>query len=255
MSKPRILIVDDEPLARTRVRALLRDDSSVEIIGECSNGIEALAAIRREQPEIVFLDVQMPGCDGLELLAELPPQKRPAIILATAHDRFAIDAFSAQVVDYLLKPFDRERFRTALKRAVDYVNAQRTGDLAVRIESVLSTSPARRPRRLLVKSDGRTIFITPDDIVWVEAESNYSVLHLTSTKRLLLRETLSSLEKRLGASSFARVNRSALAHVDQVQELLHGKYGDHLVLLRNGVRLPLSRNLRSRFEKLVTNDE
>jgi two-component system LytT family response regulator len=251
MKKLRILIVDDEPLARARIRSLLGDDSSVEIIGECANGIEALAAIRREGPEIVFLDVQMPGCGGLELLAELPPEKRPAVILATAHDRFAVEAFSAQVVDYLLKPFGRERFRIALKRAVDHIDAQRAGSLAARIEGILD-SPQARPSRLLVKSGGRMIFIAPSDIVWVEADNNYCVLNLANSKRLMIREKLSSLEKRLGASCAVRVNRSALVHVDQVQELLPGKYGDHVVLLRNGVRLPLSRSLRGRFEKLVT---
>jgi two-component system LytT family response regulator len=254
MTKPRILIVDDEPLARARVRALLRDNSSVEIIGECADGVEALAAIRRDRPEIVFLDIQMPGRDGMELLAELPADNRPAIILATAHERFAVDAFTAQVADYLLKPFDKARLQVALKRAIDYCRAQREGDLAVRIEGMLATSAARRPARLLVRSAGRVIFIAPSDIVWVEAENNYCVLHLGGAGRLMLRETLSSLEKRIGASDIARVNRSALVHVDQVQELLPGKFGDYLVLLRNGVRLPLSRNLRGRFEKIVANE-
>jgi|HubBroStandDraft_1064217.scaffolds.fasta_scaffold16784_2 two-component system LytT family response regulator len=251
MTKPRILIVDDEPLARARIRTLLSDDPSVEVVGECANGIEALEAIRRERPEIVFLDVQMPGRDGLSVLAELPADQRPSVILVTAHDRFAVDAFSAQVVDYLLKPFDRKRFQTALRRAVDHADARRAGSLAKRIEGILSASPARSPR-LLVRSEGRMIFLSPGDIVWIEAENNYCVLHLVNTKRLMLRETLSSLEKRLGASSFARVSRSALVQVDQVQELLPGNYGDHLVLLRNGVRLPLSRNLRGRFERLLT---
>jgi len=145
MTKPRILIVDDEPLARARIRSLLGDDSSVEIVGECANGIEALAAIRRERPEIIFLDVQMPGCNGLELLAELPAEKRPAVILATAHDRFALDAFSEQVVDYLLKPFDKERFQTALKRAIDHFETRRAGNLAAQIEGILN-SPRTGPR-------------------------------------------------------------------------------------------------------------
>jgi two-component system LytT family response regulator len=188
------------------------------------------------------------------MLAKLPAEGRPAVILTTAHDRFALDAFAAQVVDYLLKPFDRERFETALRRAIRHARAQREENFAVRIEGILAAPAARRPAKLLVKADGRTLFIACDEIVWVEAESNYSVLHLQSAKRLILRETLTSLEKRIGASTIARVNRSALVHVNQVQELLASKYGDYQVVLRNGVRLPLSRTLRSRFEKLVTSE-
>jgi two-component system LytT family response regulator len=252
MSTFRILIVDDEPLARERVRTFLRDHPSVEAAGECENGIEALERIRSEHPDIVFLDVQMPGCDGLEVLAELPAEHRPAVVLVTAHEQFAVDAFAEQVVDYLLKPFDRKRFHLALKRAIDQIRTRRSSDLGTLIEGVLAAAPARRPGRLVVKAEGRLLFLKPDDIVWVEAANNYSTLHLASTKRLLLRETLSSLEKRLGAASFARVNRSAIVHLGQVQELQPAKYGDYQVLLRNGARLPLSRNLRGRLEKFVT---
>jgi len=252
MAKPRILIVDDEPLARERIRKLLGGESSVEIVGECENGLEALAAIRREHPAIVFLDVEMPGCNGLELLARIPAEERPAIVLTTAHERFAVDAFSAQVVDYLLKPFDAGRLRVALKRALDHVDALRSGDLAQQIESLITKAPVRQPARLLVKCDGRMIFVDPKEIVWVEAENNYCAIHLASAKRLLVRETLSSLEERLGTSSVVRVNRSALVNGEQVQELLPANYGDHFVLLRNGVRIPLSRSRRGRLEAALT---
>jgi len=251
MSKMRALIVDDEPLARSRVRVFLSTNPQVEIAGECADGLEALAAIERDHPEIVFLDVQMPRCDGLELLAKLPAGERPAIILATAHDHFAVEAFTKQVVDFLLKPFDRERFNLALDRAIGFIRDQRAGDLGKRVEGLLATAPGRPPGRMAVKTDGRVVFLTPSEIVWAEAANNYSTLHLASSKRLLVRETLSSLEERLGSSTFARVNRSALVHIDQVQELQPEKYGDYTVLLRNGTRLSLSRKLRGRLDKFL----
>ena len=250
VTKLRVLIIDDEPLARARVRGFLRSNPDVEVAGECQDGIEALAAIRSERPDIAFLDIQMPGYDGLQVLEELSVNERPAIILVTAHDRFAVDAFAAQVIDYLLKPFDRKRFDLALNRAVGHIRTQRDGDLGKRVEGLLASVP-RQDGRVAVKTDGRVVFLKLGDISWVEAANNYSILHLGASKRLLLREALSSLEKRLGASSFARVNRSALVHVDQLQELQPAKYGDYVVLLRDGTRLSLSRKLRGRLEKLV----
>jgi two-component system, LytTR family, response regulator len=246
----RVLIVDDEPLARARVRAFLRFDPSIEVSGECANGIEALAAIRANRPDIAILDAQMPGCDGLQLLAQLPAETRPAIILATAHERFAVEAFAVQVVDFLLKPFDRKRFELAIRRATEHLTERRASDLGRRVEGLLANTP-RGPGRLAVRTDGRLVFLRANEISWVEASNNYSTLHLGGSRRLLLRETLSSLEKRLGPSGFARVNRSALVNVDLVQELQPAKYGDYVVLLRDGTRLSLSRKLRGSLEKLV----
>jgi two-component system, LytTR family, response regulator len=252
MTKLRTFIVDDEMLARDRVRSFLCEDPSVEIAGEYGDGIEALAAIREKRPDIVFLDVQMPGCDSFQLLSALPPEERPAIVIATAHERFAVSAFAEEAVDYLLKPFSRERFRVALKRAIEFIRKRRSVDLGTQIETMIAAGPGAQPGRMTVKVDGRLIFIKPDDVVWVEAANNYATLHLANNKRLLVRETLSSLEGRLGTARFARVNRSALVHVDQVLEMQPSKYGDYTVLLRNGMSLPLSRNLRGGFEKFVT---
>jgi two-component system, LytTR family, response regulator len=251
MTKLRILIVDDEPLSRSRVRAFLRGYPSVEVAGECGDGIEALAAIRSKRPDIVFLDVQMPGFDGLQVLAKLPTDDRPAIILVTAHERFAVDAFAAQVVDYLLKPFDRERFEIALNRAIEHLRNQRAGNIGKRVEDLLATVSTRAPKRIAVKADGRIVLLEPADIVWVEAANNYSTFHLKNSTRLMLRETLTSVEERLGGSGFVRVNRSALVHVDQVAEVQPTKYGDHLVLLREGTQLPLSRGLRGHLERFL----
>lgn len=251
MATLRILIVDDEPLSRARVRAFLRTNPSVEVAGECADGIEALAAIRSERPDIAFLDVQMPGCDGLQMLAKLSTDERPAIILMTAHERFAVAAFAARVVDYLLKPFDRERFEIAMNRAIDNIRNQRAGDIGKRVEDLLATMPERPRKRIAVKADGRTVLLELTDIIWVEAANNYSTVHLKNSKRLMLRETLTSVEERLGGSSFVRVNRSALVHIDQVVELQSTKYGDQQVRLRDGTHLPLSRGLRGHLERFL----
>jgi two-component system LytT family response regulator len=250
VTKLRTLIVDDEPLARERLRALLAAEPSVEIVGECGSGTEAIATIRETALDLVFLDMQMPGCDGMQVLAELPAEKRPAIIFATAHERFAVDAFEVEAVDYLLKPFDRERFQIALRRAHEHVAARRAGDLGQKLETLLAgaVGSGKKNERLTVRADGRLVFLKPDEIVWVEAADNYAVLHLT-TGRLMLRETMSALEARLGTESFARVNRSAIVHLDQIKELQPTFHGDYIVLLREGTKLPLSRSLRRNLRR------
>lgn len=257
MSKLRLLIADDEPLARARLRSLLPQDISLEVIGECASGTEALASIRRDKPDIVFLDIQMPGCDGMAVVSSLDPSERPAIVFVTAHDRFAVDAFGVRAVDYLLKPFDRERLESALERAAEFVNLRRAGSLGAKIDDLLQTAGtagAKRPERLAVKADGRYVFLKFEEIVWVEAADNYVVIHSQPGERLMVRETLTSIEERLGGQQFTRVNRSALVRVDQVKELQPNAQGDFVVVLREGTRLPLSRNLRSRFEKFLMSE-
>ena len=252
MNKLRLLIVDDEPLARERIRALLRQYPDVEIVGECTNGTDALAAIAEQRPDVVLLDMQMPGADGLKVVRELPAEDRPAIIFVTAHDRFAVDAFGVNAIDYLLKPFDTERFKAALDRAAEYLRARRAGDLNRKLETLLAdaTPATRKPTRLAFKSDGRVVFLRPDEIVWAEAADNYVLLHLAEGSRLMLRDTMTSLEERLGPE-FARVNRSAIVRLEQVKELQPTAHGDYTVVLRNGTRLPLSRGQRGQLEKFI----
>lgn len=254
MTKLRALIVDDEPLARERMRGLLGKEPAVEIAGECASGTEAIAAIRTTPLDVVFLDLQMPGHNGLQVLAELPGENRPAIVFVTAHERFAVEAFAVQALDYLLKPVDRERLQITLQRVRDHLGARRAGELGRKIETLLGDSPpapaARKSERLTVKADGRVVFLKPEEIVWIEAADNYAVLHLVSGQ-LMLRETMTALEARLGPESFARVNRSAIVHLDQIKELQPTFHGDYTVLLRDGTKLPLSRSLRGQLEKLI----
>ena len=251
MKKLRILIVDDEPLARERLHTFLAREPAVEIAGECGDGLAAVAAIRRQPPDVVFLDVEMPGCDGLAVVAGLPAGRRPAVVFVTAHERFAVEAFAVQAVDFLLKPFDRERLQLALRRAGEHIRARHTEDLGTRVENLLAAAEERKPGRLAVKTDGRVVFVRPGEIVWVEAANNYSVLHLADGKRLMWRETLATVERRLGGENFVRINRSALVQAGQVQELQLARYGDYVVVLRNGLRLPLSRSLHGRLEKFA----
>ncbi|HEY1848598.1 MAG TPA: LytTR family DNA-binding domain-containing protein [Opitutaceae bacterium] len=253
MSKLRLLIADDEALARARLLSLLPKDVECEIVGEYSNGEEAAQAIRRDKPDIAFLDMQMPGLDGLQVVAGIDAAERPAVVFVTAHDKFAVDAFGVRAVDYVLKPFDRERIEIALERAAEQVMLRRAGNLENRIEGALAgaNQGPLKPERLAVKADGRFIFLKFDEIVWVEAADNYVVIHTTTGERLMPRDTLTSIEGRLGPKHFTRVNRSALVRIDQVKELQPTPQGDYSILLRNGTRVPLSRGLRGHFDKFL----
>ncbi len=253
MNKLRALIVDDEPLARERLRALLRAEDYVEIVGECGSGPEAILFVKNTPLDLVFLDMEMPGCDGLQVIAELPAENRPAIIFVTAYEGFAIEAFEVQAIDYLLKPFDRERFQKALQRVRDHIESHQAGEKLARLMAEPPAPAGKKTDRLTVKTDGRVIFLKPDDIVWVEAADNYVVLHLVGS-RLMLRETMSALEARLSTANFARVNRSAIVHLDQVKEMQPTAHGDYVLLLRDGTRLPLSRRLRGQFGKFAAGE-
>ncbi len=246
----RILIVDDEPLARERLRDLLRSEPSAELIGECTNGPDAIAAIRRDRPDVVFLDVQMPGCDGIQVVHDLPAEHRPAIVFVTAHDRFAIEAFGVHATDYLLKPFDRDRLVLALQRATADLGTRHTVNLGARLGTVLAhaASAPRQPARLAFRSDGRYVFLDAGEIRWAEADGNYVRLHVVNRSPLMLHDTLSTIEERLGPAEFTRINRSAVVRRDQVKEIQFTAHGDYIVVLRDGTTLPLSRSQRSRLD-------
>jgi|APLak6261672214_1056088.scaffolds.fasta_scaffold00143_3 two-component system, LytTR family, response regulator len=242
--KIRTLIVDDEPLARDRLRSFLQTEPIVELVGECATGPDAISAIRSLAPDLVFLDMQMPGCDGLTVIAQLPEDRRPAIVFATAHEKFAVDAFDLAAVDYLLKPFDRERCQQALRRV--QLHLQLNGGRAA---GPVAAAPAKADR-ITVKTDGRLVFLRPEEIVRVEAADNYVMLHLQDG-RLMVRETMAAIETRLGPEQFVRINRSAIVQLDQIREVQPANHGDHTVVLRDGTRLPLSRSLRGRLDRFT----
>ena len=242
MSPMRTLLVDDEALARDRLRSLLRREPAVEIIGECASGEDALAAIHTGEPDLVFLDMQMPRGDGLQVIAQLPEGRRPAIVFATAHESYAVAAFAVAAVDYLLKPFDLERVQLAVQRAREYLQARVT----------LGAGPgaAGKPGRLAVRTEGRIVFLRLPDIIWIEADDSHVVLHLASGQ-LLLRDTLAAVEARLDPAAFVRVNRSTQVQVDQIKELQPALHGDYTITLRDGTKLPLSRSLRGQLDRIV----
>jgi two-component system LytT family response regulator len=254
--KTRTLIVDDEPLARERLRQLLEREPEVELIGECANGLEAVAAIREQAPELVFLDVQMPELDGFGVLARLDPARLPAVIFVTAYDQYALKAFEVHAVDYLLKPFDRGRFQKALRRALDQLQHQQTGDLTQRLSSLLGElKPApKHLDRLAVKSAGRVVVVKVTDIDWIEAADNYVSLHL-GTESHLHRETMAALEGQLPPDKFLRISRSAIVNVDRIKELHPMFHGEYTVVLRNGTKLTLSRNYRDKLNQLLGRGE
>jgi len=249
----RVLIVDDEPLARGKLRALLAKETDVEIVGEAGDGVFAVKAVLDHKPDLVFLDVQMPELDGFGVLAAIPQAQRPAIVFVTAHNQFALKAFEVHALDYLLKPFDRERFQRTLQRARQLLSTP--GDqkqLQHQLSTLLASMKpsASSPDRLAVKTGGRTLFVNTAEIDWVEAADNYVKLHLGS-KELLMRETMASIEQRLGRAGFVRISRSTIVHPRTVRELQPLFHGDQAVILKTGAQLTLSRTHRDALEKLV----
>jgi two-component system LytT family response regulator len=249
--KIRTLIADDEPLARERLRTWLQAEPDIELAAECGDGRQAVEAIRREKPDLLFLDVQMPELDGFGVLEELGEAAPPAIIFVTAYDQFAVKAFEVHAVDYLLKPFDRDRFRAALHRAIEQL--QRPGAASVQEQLAALRAdlrpPEKPPARLAVKTEGRLLLIRPAEIDWIEAADNYVILHV-GTQSHLLRETMTSILGRLDPAKFLRISRSTIVNVDQIKELQPLFHGDHVVLLRNGAKLTLSRNYRDKLKEL-----
>src|SRR6266478_6735460 len=206
--KTRVLIVDDEPLARERLRQLLEGEPDIEIAGECADGRSAVETISKETPDLVFLDVQMPELDGFGVLEAIGRERMPAVIFVTAHDKFALKAFEVHAVDYLLKPFDRQRFQTALRRALGQIQHHQTGELSQRLTALLAEvkPESKRLERLAIKSSGRVIFLKTDDIDWIEAADNYVSLHVGAETHLH-RETMSALAEELSPKKFLRISR------------------------------------------------
>lgn len=228
----RALIVDDEPLARSSVRVLLQNDPAIRSITECSSGEEAIVEIRGSKPDVVFLDIQMPECDGFDVLERLGRDLPRAIVFVTAHDQFALRALEAGALDYLLKPFDNARFARALDRA----KAQ-----------IAHRDPSQPPERIVIKNSGQVLFLKIADIDWIEAADYYSCLHV-GAKSHLLRRSLAELEQELDPEKFCRVHRSAIVQLDRLERLQTNENGEYDVLLANGARVRLSRSYRKQLQ-------
>ena len=246
------MIVDDEDLARERIREMLRNDREIEIVGECSNGIEALAALSRLRPGILFLDIQMPGMDGFGVLKKLEVNQMPLVIFVTAYDEYAIKAFEFHACDYLLKPFKRKRFEEALAWAKAELLNRSSTEWARRTCLLLESINAK-PRyldRLSVKDRGKVFFVHVNEIDWIEADDNYVRIHAGKASHLI-RGTIRSIEKELDPKRFIRIHRGAIINVDRIKEL-HQWFGrDYRVVLQNGTVLPLGRSYRQQLRSLL----
>jgi two-component system, LytTR family, response regulator len=247
----RILIVDDEAVARRRIRRLLAADADVTVVGECPDGASALRAIASEKPDIVFLDVQMPELDGFEVVHSIPAGDRPGIVFVTAFDRYALRAFDVHAIDYLLKPFTRERFRTALARARERHDRRRRDDSSLDALVEQLHAMRRYPTRVAVRTADRFVIVKWRDVDWIEAADNYVKLH-AGAKEYLLRETLASIEQQLDPDVFARIHRSTIVQIDRVAEIHPATHGDADLVLKSGARLVLTRTWRDRVERLVS---
>lgn len=229
-----VLVVDDEPLARRNLTVLLRRDPDIGLVSECDSGSDAIAKIRDTKPDLVFLDVQMPECDGFDVLEILGSGLPPAIVFVTAHNEYALRAFDAGALDYLLKPFDDTRFERALSRAKDR--------LAPKAERRTS-----RVERLVVKSAGQVLFLNVSEIDWIEAADYYACLHVGKDTHLL-RRSLSELERELSVGQFCRIHRSVIVNLDRIRGLELKSDGEYAVVLISGVRLRLSRRFRKNLQ-------
>jgi two-component system LytT family response regulator len=249
----RTLIADDEPLARERLRALLARHGDIEIIRECANGADAIDAIIDLRPDLVLLDVEMPRVDGFAVLEALDADALPAVVFVSAHDQYAVRAFEAHALDYILKPFDESRVDRALTRVRGQLTRDPRGTRHIdpHLLSLLEElRDRRRSDRLVVKTGGRVVFLRTEDIDWVEASGNYVRLHVGGEAHLL-RESMKNMERRLDSSTFVRIHRSAIVNVDRIKELEPWFHGEYIVILRDGTRLTSSRVFSDRLSALI----
>jgi two-component system LytT family response regulator len=253
----RVVIVDDEPLARRNIHSLLKNTEDVEIVGECRSGVEAIDVIERIKPDLIFLDVQMPEMNGFEVLENLQSDDLPEIVFVTAYDQFALKAFEVHAIDYLLKPFDDERFAKALERARVQITQNKATNAKQQLMSLLKSwhengedGSQQLNSRLLIREVGRISFVPIHEIDWIEASDQYVTLH-SAAKTYLIRDSMQDLETRLPANRFFRIHRSFLVNLQSVKELQIDKHGEYHALLKDGSVLKVSRSRRFEFEEAL----
>ncbi len=250
MTTIKAVIVDDEPLARERLATLLKSESDVEVVAECQDGHEAVASIERLNPDLVFLDVQMPEVSGFDVIEAVGTDRMPLVIFVTAYDQHALRAFDVRALDYLLKPFDRGRFVESLERARRRLESDESSDIGRRLLAAVTDlrETARSSDRFVVKSGGRVFFLRQDEIDWIEAAGNYARLHVGADTHLV-RETMQAIEGRLDPAKFVRIHRSTILRLECVRELQPWFNGEYVVILRDNTRLRLSRGYREKLEE------
>ena len=250
MDKIRAIIVDDEPLARRGVRQLLSSHRDVDVVAEARNGREAIRAIRELKPDLLFLDVQMPELDGFDVLREIGVSAMPEVIFVTAHDEFAVRAFDAHALDYLVKPLEEARFADALERMRERIRSVKAVDVSRKLSALLAMREQERTKqRILVPTASGELVLDADEIDWIEADDYYAAVH-ARRGRHLIRESLASLEQRLDGSRFVRAHRSAIVNVDRIREVT-SEQGETLLILTDGRRVPVSRRRRALVTKFL----
>jgi len=244
----RTVIADDEPLARERMRSLLADEDDIEVVAEAADGLSTVDVILTHAPDLVFLDISMPKLDGFGVIEAVGANRMPTVVFVTAYDKHALRAFEVQALDYLLKPFDTDRFQAALRRVRQQVEGGQ-GDIERRLLALVRdlNRPAR-PERIVVKSSGRLFFLRTDEIDWVEAAGNYVKLHVGAESHLM-RETMTAIEQRLNPETFFRIHRSHIVNLERIKELQPWFNGEYVVLLQNGTKLTLSRGYREKLQE------
>ena len=268
--KIRALVVDDESLAREALLVMLEDDPEIEVVAECRNGREAVTAIREQSPDVVFLDIQMPEMDGFQVVEEVGARRMPVTIFVTAHDKHALRAFEAHALDYLLKPFDHDRFNTALQRAKTFVRQQKLGEISESLFAVLqdlksktgespSDADNRKPERanhqgpldrVSIKSGGRIYFLKTEEIDWVEGAGDYLTLH-SGSRAHLIRETMGNFHAKLDPQKFLRIHRSTIVNIERIKDIRPLYKGEYVVTLTSGIGLKASRGYRHELQQLL----
>ena len=248
----RAFVIDDEAPARRKILRFLNQDPDVTVVGEAKNGREAVRGIQRTKPDLLFLDVQMPGMDGFDVVRALEPGPIPRIVFVTAHDQYAIQAFDVHAFGYLLKPFDEARFTKVLRDAKKHLSKDLDNEIAARLKMLLAEVQQQRqkPARLLVQQEGRAFFVSPGKIDWVQSEKNYLNLHL-GDQTYTIRGTLEGLEEKLDSSQFVRLNRSCLVRLDFIRELQNWFHGEYRVVLQSGVTQTWTRRYLNRHPELL----
>ena len=251
----RTVIVDDEPLAREGVRMMLEEDSEISVVAECANGREALAAISEKEPDLIFLDVQMPEMGGFEVLEAVGAEQAPQVIFVTAYNKYALQAFEAHALDYLLKPFTVERFSEALRRAKMQIQNEQNGELNRRLATLLEDlkPQAKYLERIVVKNSGRVSFLSVEEIIWIEAAESYVRFHAEGGKSYLIRGAISRLEAQLEPARFLRIHRSIIVSIKQIKEMQPLFHGDYEIVVKDGTKLTSSRSYRDKLQRLLEN--
>jgi two-component system LytT family response regulator len=251
--KLRTLIIDDEPLAREAIRTRLTGDGDIKIVGEASNGKQAIREIQHRKPDLVFLDVQMPDLDGFRVLSSLGPTHLPIVVFVTAYEQHALRAFEVHALDYILKPFDDERFQDALSRAKSYWRRDRGNQFESRLRELLTHKLAGMGYldRMIVRETGRISFVKIEDIKWFRAEGNYVKLFVGKHTHML-HTSMNALEARLDPRRFFRIHRSLIINVEHLQELRPWHTGEYIVVMRDGTELTMSRGYRDRLDQLLS---